>query len=348
MSILAFIAVASLTGHHKIAPSRRAPSISVTIGPIIQAFRPIALAAAPSGSTFAAAMEDGSVRIIDSKTHKTVRVLRTHVQPVYALAFSNSGKLLASGDESGRVWIENVVTGAAVRGYRRHTKGIQKLSFNAFDNILISTGKDDQINVYDLTSREPKEVRAILGHGENFYSAVFDPQSSREFTVGMLGGGLREYDAMTGKVVNIMADPNGQGIWDLAYNPNGTREVTGGRDGDAIVWDTRTGLKLNSLKGHQDWVVSTAVSPNGRLAATASTDRTVKIWSMFSYGKIADLSDQCAVGSPLCFTSDGGSLISVTDTGFLQFNSLNPIQAMAEPMEKSIGTVPHRSRRASS
>jgi WD40 repeat protein len=322
MSITAVLAFAAMSG------MMPAPAVSVTVGPIIQDFKPIALAAAPYGSTFAAAMEDGSVRIIDSKTHQTVRVLRKHLQPVYALAFSSTGRVLASGDESGRIWLENAMTGAAIRGYRRHTKGIQKLSFNALDNVLVSTGKDDQINVYNLSNPQPKEERQILGHGENFYSAVFNPQSSRNFTVGLLGGGMREYDALTGDVLAFFPDPNGQGIWDVAYNPNGTRTVSGGRDGDALVWDMNTGKELNSLKGHQDWVTSTAISPNGRLAATASTDRTVKLWNMYTYAKIADLSDQCAVGSPLCFTADGGSLVTVTDTGFLQFNSLNPIQAM--------------------
>jgi WD40 repeat protein len=292
-------------------------------------------------------MEDGSVRIIDSKTHATIRTMRKHVQPAYALAFSNSGRLLASGDESGRVWIENALTGAAVRGYRCHTKGIQKLSFNAFDNLLISTGKDDQVDVYDLTKKGPKEARDIFGHGDNFYSAVFNPQSSRIFMVGMLAGGMREYDAMTGKAIATFPDPNGQGTWDLAYNPNGTRTVSAGRDGNAEIWDTRTCKPITALRGHQDWVTTTAVSPNGRLAATASTDRTVKIWNMFSYAKVADLGQQCAVGSPLCFTADGASLISVTDMGFLQFNALNPIQAMSDVTNPAKGVSAHRYRHAS-
>jgi WD40 repeat protein len=343
MSILSIVASAAIFGTNK------TPAVSVTVGPIIQDFKPIALAAAPNGSTFAAAMEDGSVRIIDSKTHATVRVMLKHPQPAYALAFNSTGRILASGDETGRVWLENALTGAAIRGYRRHTKGVQKLSFNALDNVLISTGKDDQINVYDLTSKLPKEARQILGHGENFYSAVFDPQSSRNFTVGMLGGGMREYDALTGDVLAFFPDPNGQGIWDVNYNPNGTRTVSGGRDGDALVWDMRSGKELNSLKGHQDWVITTAVSPNGRLAATASTDRTVKIWNIYNFQKVADLADQCAVGSPLCFTADGATLVTVTDTGFLQFNSLNPIQASdLDGSLKHVGPSRRRFRHTSS
>ena len=177
--------------------------ISVNIGRVVEAFKPIALTAAPSGSKIVAAMEDGSVRIIDAKTHATIRALASHPQPAYALAWSPDGQFVASGDETARIWIENALTGKKIREYRTHTKGIEKLSYNQFGNLLISTGKDDQVNVYDLEKPTNREARHILGKGMNFYGATFNPQSTRFFTVGMLGGGLREYDALTGNVTPL-------------------------------------------------------------------------------------------------------------------------------------------------
>ena len=73
-------------------------------------------------------------------------------------------------------------------------------------------------------------------------------------------------------------------------------------------------------------MVNTAISPNGHLAATSSTDRTVKIWNVQSMQKVAELPSQCAVGSPLCFTADGSTLVSVNDMGYLEFNSVFPAQ----------------------
>ncbi|HWD39900.1 MAG TPA: hypothetical protein VG944_13715 [Fimbriimonas sp.] len=338
LSLALMVASAPAASHH-------ASPLSISTAAVVEAFRPIALAPAPFGSKFVATMEDGSVRIIDGKTHQTVRALRTHVQPAYAAAWSPDGKLVATGDESGRVWIENALTGAAVRGYRTHTKGVEKLSFNSFGNLLISTGKDDQVNVYDLTDPKPKEARHILGHGQNFYGATFDPHSTRFFTVGMLGGGMREYDAMTGNVCHFLPDPDGQGIWDVCYSASGTREVSAGRDGNAIVWDSKSCKKINSLKGHQDWVVTAAISPNGRYAATGSTDRTVKVWDLQTFGKVADIQQQCPVGSPVCFTADGLALVSVTDTGFLQINDINPAQCVVKEVVPPKGSKKEHWRR---
>jgi WD40 repeat protein len=311
-----------------LSPGGSQQAITVTVGKIIDGMRPIAYAAAPSGGKFVACMEDGSVRIIDSTTRQTIRSLDKHPQPAYACAWSPDGLLIAVGDESARVWIHSAVSGAKLREYRCHIRGIEKLSFNVGSNLLISTGKDDTIKVYDLKSSSTKEIQNILGNGANFYGAAFSPTLSNTFCVGILGPGARFYDAKTGKVSGFLTGHDNQGIFDVDYNLAGSRAVSAGRDGTAIVWDTKTDKKLGSLKGHSDWVVDAVFSPNGKLVATSSTDKTVKVWNSYSFTKVAELPNESFVGSPVCFTADGKTLLTVSDQGFLQFNNVQPSQGI--------------------
>jgi len=288
--------------------------------------RPIAYAAAPTGSKFVACLEDGTVRIIDANTRMTIRQLDRHPGPAYAVAWSADGNFIATGDETARIWIHNAITGKKVREYRTHTKGIQKLSFNLPGSLLLSCGKDDQCNVYDLRTNSPKEKVVVLGKGVNFYGATFHPKLPYTFAVGMLNGGVRMYDALQGKPVGFLTDAGGQGVWDFAYNPAGTRGVSAGRDGNAILWDPKKQTKIGKFKGHSDWVVFTAVSPNGNLVATGSSDRSVRIWDTKTMTKIAELDNEFTVGSPVCFTSDGKSLLTVSDAGDLQVSAITPAQ----------------------
>ncbi len=305
-----------------------AQPITVTPGKIIQGLRPIAFASAPFGSKFVATMEDGTARIIDSRTRQTVRNLATHPGPAYAAAWSPNDLAVATGDETARIWLENPDNGQKIREYRTHTKGIEKLSFNLPGTSLLSTGKDDEIKIYDLTSPKPKEAEHILGHGLNFYGATFSPRAPYLFATGFLGiGGTRLYNALQGTVIGYFNGHSDQGVFDVAFSPDGTRLVTAGRDANAIVWDVKHYEKLQTLRGHGDWVNNVAFSPNGRLIATSSTDRTVKVWDARTFAKIADLDNQSSVGSPLCFTADGKNLITVTGEGYLQYNTVDPPQS---------------------
>jgi WD40 repeat protein len=307
-------------------------TISITVTKIEEALRPISLAAAPYGPRFVAAMEDGSVRIIDAKTRQTVKMLTKHPDPAYGIAWSPDGILVATGDEKARIYVENVLNGKMEHQYRTHTKGIEKLSFNSTHHYLVSTGKDDFVKVYDLTSSRAKESCSIAGHGLNFYGATCDPKAPYIIAVGDLGTGGEFLDARNGKLSSFIVGHDNQGIYDIAFNPAGTRYVTAGRDGTAILWDQRTGKKVGTMRGHTDWVMQAAFSPNGLLIATSSTDGTVKVWNAYTLEKIADLPHQMGVGgSPLCFTADGSSLITVNDAGNLEFNTITPTQKPALP-----------------
>ncbi len=298
----------------------------VTPGRVLVGVRPIAFAAAPSGSRFVACLEDGSVRIIDAKTRQTVRTLDKHPGPAYAAAWSADGSFVATGDETARIWIHNALTGKKVREYRTHTKGIEKLSFNLPGSLLLSTGKDDQCNVYDLRTPSIKERMRVLGKGVNFYGATFHPKLPYTFAVGMLGGGVRLYDALQGRPTGFLTDVGGLGIYDIAFNPAGTRAVSAGKDGNAIVWDPMKQKRMGTLRGHQEQIWYASISPNGQLAATGSWDRTVCVWDLKSMTKVASLPNESTVGSPVCFTADGLSLLTVTDAGDLQFSSITPAQ----------------------
>ncbi|MFF9018953.1 WD40 repeat domain-containing protein, partial [Streptomyces eurythermus] len=50
-------------------------------------------------------------------------------------------------------------------------------------------------------------------------------------------------------------------------------------DGSVRIWDPTTGTQTTTLTGHTDWVHSVAISPSGTWLATASSDRSVRIWN---------------------------------------------------------------------
>ncbi len=296
------------------------PAPAVTPLKTVLGVRPIALAAAPTGTRFAASLENNTIRIYDVINMAVVKVLIGHPQPAYAVAWHPKGTMIASGDESARIFLWDIKTGKKLKEMRTHTRGLQALSFDATGTRLLSTGKDDFVKVYDV--KTGKEVRSIPGKGANFYSATFMPGGS--FAVATLGDGIRVYGP-SGVVRKYQGHSDGA-VWDFDFNAGSNRLISGGRDATSICYDLKKAQKLQTFRGHGDWVNHVRITPNGRFAFSASTDRTVKIWNLKTNASAGKLENMASVGSPLCVTANGQFLVGVNLDDWLQVFTINPPQ----------------------
>jgi WD40 repeat protein len=94
-------------------------------------------------------------------------------------------------------------------------------------------------------------------------------------------------------------------IRDAAFSSDGTRVLTAGMDGKAILWDAASGTALSEFGGHSMGVSRVAFSPDNLRIVTASYDGTARVWNVATREVLTTLSYENEAVTSIAFSPDG-------------------------------------------
>ena len=203
-----------------------------------------------------------------------------HCDWVAPVTFSPKGMCIASGSRDNHLSI----MGCNIRhSHRRTCKDTltrsHPLRFPLNGTRIASCAGDNVFRFWDVTSGttigDPLYGPLTGSHPLHSPLTVHWSSPAPLITPSVMGCSHRRATARTLHSPPIpMAHKSSPGL--SAFSPDGTRIISGSRDGTIQLWDAALGTALGEpLKGHFDWVTSVAFSPKGTHVISGSSDNTV-------------------------------------------------------------------------
>nr|XP_021405260.1 receptor of activated protein C kinase 1 [Lonchura striata domestica] len=182
------------------------------------------------------------------------RALRGHSHFVSDVVISSDGQFALSGSWDGTLRLWDLTTGTTTRRFVGHTKDVLSVAFSSDNRQIVSGSRDKTIKLWNT-----------LGVCKYTVQVRFSPGISPSQVWNLANCKLKtNHIGHTGYLNTV------------TVSPDGSLCASGGKDGQAMLWDLNEGKHLYTLDGG-DVINALCFSPN-RYWLCAATGPSIKIW----------------------------------------------------------------------
>lgn len=292
----------------------------------------------------------GRIELRRRDSTEPAKLLKTSEGKINALHFSSDGAwlLAATGIAGlkGEALVFDINKGEVVKrfGEGEHRDILFDAVLSPDGKRLATAGYDQGIRLWDFASGE------LLHHLSAHNGAIYDLAFSPDGTVLASASGdgtCKLWLVSTGERLDTLNQPEGE-QYRVDFTPDGQGLVALGADKRIRLWrfiskqEPSINPLLETRFAHEDAIVEMALSADGRLLATSSADRSLKLWNLPDLDVVQDLGPQSDLLSVLAFAPEGDSLFAARLDGTEERFALPPLDPGVVQTRRELSQEPSR------
>ncbi|MCC6723495.1 MAG: hypothetical protein IT258_03225 [Saprospiraceae bacterium] len=198
---------------------------------------------------------------------------------IFSILFLRKSNKIVAGDMDGGVhWID-LEHPSATKDIAHHKKGV--FAILELENSVITVGGDGKLSKWDLAQMRSTESYFLSNQS---LRCIDYCEARNELAVGGSDGAIYRLDATTLELRQKIDSTHSNSVFSLCYSPSAKYLLSGGRDAYLNVWDLEKDFeKINAQPAHLFTINSINFNAEASLFATASRDKTVKIWDASNF-----------------------------------------------------------------
>jgi WD40 repeat protein/tetratricopeptide (TPR) repeat protein len=289
----------------------------------------------------AALQNNTQLNSTEAKNGLLLKTLRGHSKWVFGVSFSPDGQTLASGGADGTVKLWSLAAGDRpnplnasnlkpksdlLRTFEGHADRVTQVSFSPDGKTLASASFDKTVRLWRL---DDVPLKTLDGHKNRVQSVTFSPDGQRLASASV--DKTIKLWSRTGVLLETLEGHTDR-VTSVSFSPDGLLLASGSYDKTVKIWNLKEDGMSNilpcpsaplfpcspsvlfTLDGHSDRVTSVSFSPDSEMIASASKDKTVKLWTR-NGRLIKTLTGHTAWVTSVTFSPDGSMLATASDDG---------------------------------
>ncbi|XP_053273012.1 PWP2 small subunit processome component [Pleuronectes platessa] len=247
-------------------------------------------------------------------------------QRIASVAINSSGDWIGFGCSGmGQLLVWEWQSESYVFKQQGHFNNMASLAYSPDGQYVATGGDDGKVKVWNTNSGLC--FVTFTEHSSSVTNVTF---TSSGFVIvsASLDGTVRAFDLHRYRNFRTFTSPRPAQFSTLAVDSSGELVCAGAQDSfEIFLWSMQTGRLLEVLGGHEGPVSCLCFSPVQSILASASWDRTVRLWDMLDSWQVKETLHLTSDGLSVTYRPDGQELAVTSLNGEISFwNSQNATQ----------------------